>query len=246
MRFAGLELSDSVPDAKTIWLYRETLARAGAFERLFERFDMMPRNQGWLAMGGQIVDATVIEARRPRLSEAEKDTIRGGGTPGHWTKARTAQIDRERRWTIKRGRKRAAPPGRAERRAAPEIAVPMFCYKNSWLWPVPETTRNPADDPLDHDVELRSLSVVGGRYELDSAVRDQAMDLVNVAVGPVGVIDGNRVSALVGEHLHRRNVGFPVTNEDHAFERDRALGLWHARIYRRVVPAIGDALVNPK
>jgi hypothetical protein len=81
-------------------------------------------------MGGQIVDASVIEERRPRLSKAEKDTIRGGGTPGHWSKARTAQIDREGRWTIKRGRKRDMPPGRTERRAAPEIAVPMLGYKN--------------------------------------------------------------------------------------------------------------------
>jgi len=57
MRFVGLELCDPVPDAKTIWLYRETLARAGAFEGLFERFDTMLRNEGWLAKGGQIVDA---------------------------------------------------------------------------------------------------------------------------------------------------------------------------------------------
>ena len=130
MRFVGLELCDPVPDAKTIWLYRETLARAGAFEGLFERFDTMLRNEGWLAMGGQIVDATVIEARRPRLTKAEKDTIGGGGTPGPWKKARTAQIDCDGRWTIKRGRKRGAPPDRAERRVVPEIAVPMFGYKN--------------------------------------------------------------------------------------------------------------------
>jgi len=65
MRFVGLELCDLVPDAKTIWLYRETLARVGAFERLFERFHTMLRNEGWLAMGGQIVDATVIAAAVP-------------------------------------------------------------------------------------------------------------------------------------------------------------------------------------
>jgi hypothetical protein len=34
MRFIGLALHDPVPDAKTIWLYREQLARAGATERL--------------------------------------------------------------------------------------------------------------------------------------------------------------------------------------------------------------------
>ena len=128
MRFVGLELCDPVPDAKTIWLYRETLARAWAFEGLFERFDTL-RNEGWLAMGW-IVDATVIAARRPRLTKAEKDTIRGGGTPGPRKKARTAQIDRDGRWTIKRGRKRDAPPDQTERRVVPEIAMPMFGCKN--------------------------------------------------------------------------------------------------------------------
>jgi hypothetical protein len=29
-----------VPDAKPIWLYREQLARAGAAEKLFARFDL--------------------------------------------------------------------------------------------------------------------------------------------------------------------------------------------------------------
>ena len=37
MRFVGLALHDAVPDAKTIWLFRQQLVRAGAFERLFAR-----------------------------------------------------------------------------------------------------------------------------------------------------------------------------------------------------------------
>src|SRR5262249_32314967 len=122
MRFVGLALHDPVPDAKTIWLYREQLARAGAAEKLFARFDALLREKGWLAMGGQI-----IEARRPRLTQAEKDTLKGGGTPAEWNPARGAQIDRDGRWTIKRGRKREAPPGRQRQ---VEIAVPVFGYKN--------------------------------------------------------------------------------------------------------------------
>ena len=35
MQSVGLALHDPVPDAKTIWLYREQLARAGAVEQLF-------------------------------------------------------------------------------------------------------------------------------------------------------------------------------------------------------------------
>lgn len=76
MRFVGLALHDAVPDAKTIWLYREHLTRAGALARLFARFDAMfdamLAERGFLAMGGQIVDATVVEARRPRLTVSFK------------------------------------------------------------------------------------------------------------------------------------------------------------------------------
>jgi hypothetical protein len=81
MRFAGLALHDAVPDAKTIWLYRERLTRAGALARLFARFDAILAERGYLAMGGQIVDATVVEARRPRLTRDERAILRAGGTP---------------------------------------------------------------------------------------------------------------------------------------------------------------------
>ena len=39
MRFLGLGLSDAVPDANTIWTFREALKRANAVDALFHRFD---------------------------------------------------------------------------------------------------------------------------------------------------------------------------------------------------------------
>ena len=39
MWFLGLSLSDRVPDARTIWLFREKLTKADANKPLFERFD---------------------------------------------------------------------------------------------------------------------------------------------------------------------------------------------------------------
>jgi hypothetical protein len=60
---------DAVPDAKTIWLSREQLTRAGALATLFARFEAILAERGFLAMGGQIVDATVVEARRSRLTQ---------------------------------------------------------------------------------------------------------------------------------------------------------------------------------
>ena len=77
------------PDAKTIWLFREQLVRAGAFERLFARFDAALTERGYLDMKGQIVDATIVEARRPRVTQAEKGVVKGGGVPEDWKPART-------------------------------------------------------------------------------------------------------------------------------------------------------------
>ena len=56
--------------------------------------------------------------------------IRGGGAPSGWSPARQSQIDRDARWTLKRGRKRLPPEDGANRRQAVEIAVPVFGYKS--------------------------------------------------------------------------------------------------------------------
>ena len=130
MRFLGLALHDAVPDAKTIWLFREQLTHAGAVARLFASFDAALREAGYLAMGGQIVDATVVQARRPRLTEDEKGTVKGGDIPQAWSTAKRAQMDTDGRWTIKRGRRRSAGEGEPQARVAAEIAVPVFGYKN--------------------------------------------------------------------------------------------------------------------
>ncbi len=71
MRFLGLSLTHGVPDANTIWTFREALKKASAVEALFARFDEALRAGGFLAKGGQIVDATIVAApkqRNPRMS----------------------------------------------------------------------------------------------------------------------------------------------------------------------------------
>ncbi len=82
------------------------------------------------AMSGQLVDATVVEARRPWLTREERETLRDGGTPEGRSKARTRQTDRDGRWTIKRGRTSGPSDGGVQRQATAEIAVPMFGFKN--------------------------------------------------------------------------------------------------------------------
>jgi len=129
MRFLGLGLGDRVPDAKTIWLFRELLVRAKAVEKLFDAFDAHLRDHGYLAMSGQIVDASIVAAPRQRNTEPEKEALKKGRVPEAWKDkpAKLAQKDRDARWTMKRGRVRRGAEGKPK---APQILVPAFGYKN--------------------------------------------------------------------------------------------------------------------
>jgi transposase, IS5 family len=84
MRFLGLGMADAVPDAKTIWAFREALKRAGAVDMLFARFDATLREAGYLAMSRQIVDASIVAAPKQRNTEAEKAAIRAVQIPDGW------------------------------------------------------------------------------------------------------------------------------------------------------------------
>src|SRR5918999_761333 len=110
MRFLGLGLEHPVPDAKTIWLFREQLTRAGAIEELFGSFDAHLKGQGSLAMSGQIVDASIIAAPRQRNTDEEKRTLKERRIPEEWAAKpkKLAQKDRDARWTLKRDKARPA------------------------------------------------------------------------------------------------------------------------------------------
>ena len=89
MRFLGLGLADTVPDANTIWTFREALTRARiagkpAIEVLFERFDAALAAAGFLAMSGQIIDASIVAAPKQRNTDGEKRDIKEGRIPPQW------------------------------------------------------------------------------------------------------------------------------------------------------------------
>ncbi len=67
MHFLGLGLADAVPDANTIWTFREALTRARIDSRppievLFKSYEAALTKAGFLAMGGQIIDASIVAA----------------------------------------------------------------------------------------------------------------------------------------------------------------------------------------
>lgn len=129
MRFLGLGLADPVPDANTIWTFREALKRANAVDGLFRRFDDALRVSGFLAMSGQIVDATIVAAPKQRNTIEEKTAIKDGRIPDDWKDkpARLAQKDRDARWTVKYTKAKPREDGSVP---PVDLAIPAFGYKN--------------------------------------------------------------------------------------------------------------------
>lgn len=105
-RFLGLNLGDRVPDAKTIWLFRESLNRNDQVRRLFAKFESYLTLKGLKARKGQIMDATVIRVPAQRNSSDENQAIKEGRADElreGWSEAKKAQKDTDARWGKKGG-----------------------------------------------------------------------------------------------------------------------------------------------
>jgi IS5 family transposase len=146
MRFLGLGLAGSVPDANTIWTFRKALKKAGAIDTLFRRFDEALRAEGFLAMSGQIVDATIVAALKQRNTIEEKKAIKEGRIPDGWADkpAKLAQKDRDARWTVKYT---TAKPREDGSLPSADLAIPAFGYKNH----VPDRLRLRSDPQMGDD-----------------------------------------------------------------------------------------------
>jgi IS5 family transposase len=78
----GLGLEDAVLDAKTV------------------------KRQGYLAMGGQIIDASIVPVPKQRNRRDDNAKIKAGGVPESWASqpAKRSQKDTDARWTKKHGK----------------------------------------------------------------------------------------------------------------------------------------------
>lgn len=104
-RFIGLDDKDAVPDAKTIWAWRETLTQTGTMAKLFNKFWKVLEEEGIKANSGSIIDATFVDKPRQRNSRDENDKIKNGEIPEDWQKpeneAKLRQKDVDARWAKK-------------------------------------------------------------------------------------------------------------------------------------------------
>src|SRR5262249_59979600 len=88
MRFLDLDLADPVPDATTIWLFREALAQAGLIDKLFERFGQHLETEGYMRAADRSLTpqlyrcpSNVTPRRRTRRSRPARRPRDGSSSP---------------------------------------------------------------------------------------------------------------------------------------------------------------------
>ena len=101
--FVGLGVEDSVPDAKTVWVFRRRIQQAGIAAQLFHLFNDHLKNEGLAPCGGQIIDSTIIPVPKQHNRREENAAIKRGELPHRWedNPARLRQKDLDARWVKK-------------------------------------------------------------------------------------------------------------------------------------------------
>lgn len=117
-RFLGIDSVSDVPDARTIWAFRDKLVKQGVFDRLFDLFRSILDGCGLRYTEGKIVDASFVEAPRQHNTREENKIIKQGDGSSLWQdeegddetvlskkKHKRSHKDIEARWTKKGGQR---------------------------------------------------------------------------------------------------------------------------------------------
>jgi IS5 family transposase len=103
--FLGLRIGDDIPDAKTLWDFKQRIEADGreGGRKLFDAFNQILEGQGIVAREGSIVDASFVDAPRQRNDRGQNQRIKQGERPEEFdaNPAVGRQKDSEARWTKK-------------------------------------------------------------------------------------------------------------------------------------------------
>ena len=102
-RFIGMADARDLPDARTIWHFKNQLAQSGSVSELFAQVQAQLNAAGLVAKGGQMIDATIVPSPKMHFTKDEKETIAEGKTPAHWSEKQAAHKDTDAHWSAKRG-----------------------------------------------------------------------------------------------------------------------------------------------
>jgi IS5 family transposase len=102
-RFLGIGAYDSLPDEKTIWLFKERLIKEGLDKILFDKLKYWIKKSGFILNEGAIVDASIIQVPIQRNTAEENEVIKENQIPEGWEEnnRKFAQKDTDARWTLK-------------------------------------------------------------------------------------------------------------------------------------------------
>ena len=103
MRFLGVELAGNVPDARTVWAFREALKEYQLADALFERLNQALAELGIELKSGQIIDATFVPVPVQRNGRENNALIKAGAVPMQWGQDteqpnKLAHKDTDARW----------------------------------------------------------------------------------------------------------------------------------------------------
>lgn len=104
LRFTRLADTSQIPDRTTIWTFKERLIKAGVSESVFDAVNRQLAKHGYIARGGQIIDASIVQVPRQSLNKEEKSIVEDNAMPADWSPPKRRQKDIEARWTKKHGK----------------------------------------------------------------------------------------------------------------------------------------------
>jgi len=102
-RFCGLIDSVNIPDRTTVWTFEKRIGEAGA-QALLDAVTGQLLQKGFIARGGQIIDATLVPAPKQHNSRGDKELLAQQAMPVEWTRAKRRQKDLDATWTKKHGK----------------------------------------------------------------------------------------------------------------------------------------------
>jgi transposase, IS5 family len=106
MRFLGITISDRVPDAKTIWNFKNELAKSRVVEKLFGVLDKSLTEKKVILKKGKMIDASIVEAPTPHNTKQENEQLKEGVIPKSWERNphKLNQKDTDGKWVTQYGK----------------------------------------------------------------------------------------------------------------------------------------------
>jgi IS5 family transposase len=75
-QFLGLTMGDKVPDAKSIWNFREKITKQNLERKLFDLFRSFLMEKEMIINEGKMVDASIVSVPRQRNKKDENVKIK--------------------------------------------------------------------------------------------------------------------------------------------------------------------------